>query len=118
MVDHDYVGLSANDQIVWTNLNLVASQALYLSEQDARVQHYPIANAAGFVRMQDSRWDQVQNEFLIINHQCVASVVASLKSDNVIGRLTQEINDFPLALVSPLGSNHNYIRHGVNLCMF
>jgi hypothetical protein len=48
----------------------------------------------------------------------VAGVVASLKSDNVIGRLTKEINDFPLALVSPLGSNHNYIRHGVNLYIF
>ena len=68
--------------------------------------------------MQDSRWDQVQDKFFIFHHQRVAGVVASLKSDNVIGRLTQEINNLTLALVAPLGSNHNYVCHGVNLCMF
>jgi hypothetical protein len=44
----------------------------------------------------------VQDEFLVFHHQGVAGVVTSLKSDDVVGGLTQEIDNLTLALVAPL----------------
>jgi hypothetical protein len=45
----------------------------------------------------------------------MAGVVTSLKSDSKVCRFTQEIYNFAFALITPLGSYHNYAGHGENL---
>ncbi len=49
--------------------------------------------------------------FFAIHHQGVASVVAALKAHHAVGVLGEQINDFSLALVTPLGAYHNHVSH-------
>jgi hypothetical protein len=43
----------------------------------------------------------------------MASVISSLKTDNHVDKLAKEVNDLPLALVTPLTSYDNHIGHSL-----
>ena len=45
------------------------------------------------------------------NNHGMAGVVSTLESDDQIGVLGQQINNFAFTLVTPLGTNDHYIRH-------
>ena len=62
------------------------------------------------VGMQDARGDQMKDEFLAVHHQGVAGVVAALIPHHHPGPLGQEVDDLPLAFVTPLGAHHHYVR--------
>jgi hypothetical protein len=107
--------LSADDQVIRINLHLVATKLFYFTEQDSGVDHHPISYTARFIRVKYARGDQMEDKLLILHHQGVTGVITSLKSDNKVCRFTQEIYNFAFALITPLGSYHNYAGHGKNL---
>jgi hypothetical protein len=45
----------------------------------------------------------------------MASVISSLKTDNHVDKLAKEVNDLPLAFVTPLASHDNDIGHSLTL---
>ena len=51
----------------------------------------------------------MKNRLLFANDQGMARVVASLKTNNRLGSIRQEIDDFPLAFVTPLRTEDNNI---------
>ena len=49
----------------------------------------------------------MQNCFYTVNNQCVTGIVATLKTDDGVRVTAQEIDDFTLTLVSPLGAQND-----------
>src|SRR5690606_26228932 len=59
--------------------------------------------------------DEVKRSFHTIDHQCMTGVVAALEADHGGGPVREQIDDLALALVTPLGAQHNYIfTHAIN----
>ena len=60
----------------------------------------------------------VQDGLLTLDHQRVASVVSTLESNYRAGTLGQQIDDLPLALVTPLGADYNDVLTHVILLFY
>ena len=60
----------------------------------------------------------MQNGFLALNLDGVPSVVAALKANNNAALGAQHIYNLALALVAPLGSDDDRIRHGVTCLQY
>jgi hypothetical protein len=58
--------------------------------------------------VQDARRDQVQDGLLAIDDQRVAGVVPALEAHHGIRPLGEQVDDLALALVTPLGADHDY----------
>ena len=57
----------------------------------------------------------MQNRFLTVDDQGVASVMTALKAHHGRGTVGQEINNLALAFVTPLGADHYHIfTHGTS----
>jgi hypothetical protein len=54
---------------------------------------------------------QPQHKFLPADHQRVSCVVSALEADDHIGVGREHIDDFALALVPPLRTNHGNCLH-------
>ena len=51
----------------------------------------------------------MENGLFTVNNECVSRVMAPLKADNRCGLLSQQVNDFPLTLIAPLGAEYDDI---------
>ena len=60
--------------------------------------------------VQDARRDQMKDKLLAVHHQGVAGVVAALIPHHHLRLPGQEVDDLPLAFVTPLGAHHHYVR--------
>ena len=72
-------------------------------------QHHAVADQTLHVRVQDSGGDQRQNGFLAADDQGVPGVVAALKAHHRLRLIGQQIDDFALALVAPLQTDHDQV---------
>src|SRR5690606_4742842 len=78
------------------------------------VQDHAIADQAQRIRAQDAGRDQVQHGLLAVDHQGVAGVVAALEAHDRADVLRQQVDDLALALIAPLGTQHDdRLTHGV-----
>ena len=87
------------------DVDAAASQAVDLTEQDARVDHDAVADHAGLVGIEDPRGDQVELELLAVADDRVAGVVAALEADDRVRALGEQVGDLALALIAPLGAH-------------
>jgi hypothetical protein len=55
--------------------------------------------------------DEVENMFLAVRYQGVAGVVSALESDDKVGLLGKQIDDFAFTLIAPLGAYNDNVRH-------
>src|SRR5690606_40342600 len=63
---------------------------------------------------QDAGGNQMQHRLLAVDHQCVASIVATLEAGHTGHLIGQQINDLALAFVTPLGAqNYDVLAHGL-----
>ena len=76
-----------------------------------RVQDDAIADHAGFATMQNTGGNQVENILFLAMPDRMSGIVSPLHPDDQIGLLSENIDNFPFSLISPLGSNQNSIRH-------
>src|SRR5450759_5881936 len=56
---------------------------------------------------QDARGDERENRLLAADHERVAGVVPALKARHGDRALGHEVNDLALALIPPLGADHD-----------
>ena len=88
-----------------------ARDFLDLAQKVPGVQHHAVADNAQLFRTHHARRQGVQFENLAIDHQRMTGVVAALKPGDHIGALGKPVDDFSLALVAPLGTDHNDVGH-------
>ena len=65
--------------------------------------------------LQDAARRQAEGEAIVADRDGVARVRAALETDDVVGVTGEEVDDLPLALVSPLRTEHTGHRHDVSL---
>ncbi len=53
----------------------------------------------------------MQDEFPMMVDNCVTGIIASGEADHHLRLFRQEVNDFPLSLITPLSANHRNNRH-------
>ena len=109
VVGHDQVGVAGDAQVV--DRHAAAVQGLDLAEEDVRVDHHAVADDARLGLVEDAGGDEVQGEDLAVPHDGVAGVVAALIAHHHVGLLGQQVGDLALALVAPLGADHDGRRH-------
>jgi hypothetical protein len=104
------MGTGADPEIVQADAR--GCQACYLFEQGLGVDHTARADdiAGGWV--EDAAGDQVQGVLAEFVDDCMARVVAPLKTDDHIGLLGQIINNASFAFIAPLGAHNCGDRHG------
>ena len=68
-------------------LHAYISQLINLVQQGGRRYHDSVADEAAYVVPQDSRWHKMKNRFLFANNEGMASIVASLKTNNRLGSI-------------------------------
>ncbi len=53
----------------------------------------------------------MENKLFAVNNERVSGIIPTLESDDAMRILGEEIHDFPLAFISPLGSRYYHIGH-------
>ena len=109
VVGHDQMCVGGDPQVA--DVDAAAPQPVDLAEQDARVEHDPVADHAGLVRVEDPRGNQVELELLAVADDRVAGVVAALEAHDRARALGEQVGDLALALVAPLGADYDDARH-------
>jgi len=84
-------------------------QDLDFGQQMLDVQHYAVADVALDASPHDAAGDQVQSGLHTVDNQCVAGVVAALEAHDASCRFRQPVNQLALALVTPLGADHDHV---------
>ena len=98
-------------QIVGSDIDALFLEMGDLVEQRLRVEHHAIADDRQLSRPHDARGQQRELVGGAIDHQGVAGIMAALEADDDVGLLGQPIDDLALALVAPLGADHDNICH-------
>ncbi len=109
VVGHDQVCVGGDAQPA--DVDPAPAQSLDLLGQHARVDDHAVADRAQPARVEDPRRDQVELVRLVAPDDRVPGVVAALEADDQIGLLGEQVGDLALALVAPLGANHDVSRH-------
>ena len=73
--------------------------------------HQAVADDGPLPGPQDAAGNQLEDELLLADEDGVAGVVAALVARHDIEALGEEVDNFPLALVSPLGAQDNDVFH-------
>jgi hypothetical protein len=109
VVRHDQVGVAAHPQPAAVDAPRL--ELVDLGDQHRRVDHHAVADDGGDVGVEDAARDQLEGERLLAHHDGVARVVAALVADDHAHLLGEEVGELPLALVPPLGADHDGRRH-------
>ena len=88
-------------------------QAFNLFKQLGGRQDHAVADVALHTRAHDAAGDQVQGGFHAVDYQGMSGIVAALKAHHALGAFGQPIDQFALAFVAPLGSDHNDVSTGI-----
>ena len=112
VVGHQQVGVGGDQQPRRVHATVV--EAAQLGQQDSGVDDDAVADHVGHARRQNPGRDQVQREVLPGRQDHgVPGVIAALIAHHPLHPATKKIGGLPLALVTPLGSDEHYCRHGL-----
>ncbi len=90
-----------------------ALELVDLVEERLRVDHHAVAEDAAHVGAQDARRDEVQREVAVAEPHGVAGVVAALIAHHGVEGRGDQVDDLPLAFVSPLHAEDDDAGHGL-----
>ena len=113
VVGQDQVG--AGRQLEPLAIDAAALEHVDLVEQHLRVDHHAVADDRGDVVVEHARRDELEGERLAVDDERVPGVVPTLVADDQVHLLGEEVGELALALVAPLGSDHDGRRHVVLL---
>ena len=82
-----------------------------LVEQHLGIDDHAVADHRRDVVVEDARGDELQGEGLAVDDERVPRVVPALVADDQVHLLGEEVGELALALVAPLGSDHDGRRH-------
>ena len=105
-----------DDMRVAADLQVLARNALGLEHrhflhEHARVDNDAVADDGNGVLVHDTRGHQVQRQFLVTVNNGVSCVVSTLVAHDVVVLARNEVGDFTLAFVAPLGTDENCTGH-------
>ena len=105
-----------DDMRVAADLQVLARNALGLEHrhflhEHARVDDDAVADDGNGVLVHDARRHQVQRQFLVTVDDGVSCVVSTLVAHDVVVLARNEVGDFTLAFVAPLGTDENCTGH-------
>ena len=98
-------------QVVPADLHALLLQPFDLVAQRPGIDHHAVADDAELAGAHDARGQQRQLVGLVADHQRVAGVMAALEAHHDVGALRQPVDDLALALVAPLGADHDDVCH-------
>ena len=104
VVGQDYVG-AIRDEKTAVHLDASCAQRVHFFQERQRIEHNAVANHAAAAGAQHAARDQLQNEFLAVDDDGVAGVVSAGVAGNDGELLRQHVDDFPFALIAPLGAD-------------
>ncbi len=111
VIGHDEVGV-LRDVEVAVEGDTASDQRLHLVDQRGRVDDHAAADDAPAARVEDAGGDRLEHELLLAHHDGVPGVVPALVADGHVDTGRQHVHHLPLALVAPLGADHDDVRHG------
>ena len=105
-----------DDMRVAADLQVLARNALGLEHrhflhEHTRVDNDAVADDGNGVLVHDARGHQVQRQFLVTVNDGVSCVVSTLVAHDVVVLARNEVGDFTLAFVAPLGTDENCTGH-------
>ena len=109
VVRHDHVRVAADDQP--GDIDARLADLIHLLEQMAWIDHDPVGDHRGDVRVEDARGDQLELQQAALGDDGVARVVPALVADHVVHAVGEVVDRLALALVPPLGAEHDRGRH-------
>ena len=109
VIGRDEVRVGA-DQRMFDDL-ATGSQPIQLVVKHVKVDDHAVPDDGGGVAIENACGQQVHDELLATHHDGVAGVVATGVAHHQIDVLTQRVDRLALALVTPLGSQHDDARH-------
>ncbi len=83
-----------------------------LAEQDAEVDHHPVADDRCDRGREDAAWQQVDRVLLVVDHDGVAGIVAAVEPHAVVDLVAEQVGGLALTLVTPLGADEHDRGHG------
>src|SRR5262249_14437649 len=86
-------------------------QRFDLGQEGLWIDDQPVADDGLFTRPQNTAGDELQNELLLPNEHGMPGVVAALITRDDVKAAGEQIDDLPLALISPLGAQYDYVSH-------
>ena len=110
VIGHDDVDVGAHLQSR-ADLDSPLVEGLQLLEKGLGIEDHAVAEAAELAPVQDAGGDEVENVLLRTGDDGVTGVVPSGVPDDDISVIGEEVNDFSLALITPLGTDNNQGRH-------
>src|SRR6185437_8975390 len=82
------------------------TQAIDFIEKCDRIEDHAVADDAFAVRAQHAAGDQLENEFLAVRNHGMARIVASRIAGDGGKAFAENVYNFPLPLIAPLGAQH------------
>ena len=80
-------------------------QTVYLLFERNRVDHDPVTYGTLFLRMQDPGRNEMKNIFAAVNDYSMTGVVTALIAGYYVEMSSKQVDDLPLTLITPLGTN-------------
>ena len=102
VVRHDHLGAVGNQQV---RMHALFRKRLYFIEEFADIQCHAVADDVGGVLIKHPARQLMQRKFAVIVDNRMAGVAAALKTDDHIRVCRQDVGDFALALVAPVGAD-------------
>ena len=113
VVGHDH-RRGGRDHQSAANVNVPFFKVVDFRLQCLECNHHAVADHASHTRLHNAGRDQVQHGFVTVDHQGVSRIVPTLKTNHRIHITAQQIDNFALALVTPLGAqNNNALAHAM-----
>jgi hypothetical protein len=104
------------DEEVAVDVDAELEEALDFFDEGNGIDDDAVADDADFFAAQDAGGDEVEDVFFGADEDGVSGVVAALGADNDVGLFGENVDDFSLPFVTPLGPNQYCIRHSSCSC--
>ena len=111
VVRHDQVGVAGHDQA--RDVDAQRAELGHLFDQMARVHDHAAGDHGRDVVIEDARRDELELQQAPLGDHRVARVVAALIADDEVHPVGEVVDRLALALVPPLGPEHDRGWHGV-----
>jgi hypothetical protein len=110
MIGENQMGAAAEEEPA-VDIDASLGERVDLGQQRLRVDHDAVSNDGFLARAEDSRRDELKNEFFAVPDDGMAGVMAALATGDVVERGGQIVDHLPLAFVAPLGAHHDNRSH-------
>lgn len=109
MIGQYQVGAGADHEVV--SADAARGQGIHLRQQHLGIEGHTRPDQAAGLLVEDAGWHQVEGELPPRVDDGMAGVVAALRPYDDVRATCQQVDDFTLALVTPLTTDDGEYRH-------